>query len=130
MTLYDAVWREEPPTGMLSVMTDDEQGRIWIGRVVRAAMEWEGLTGGRIEAGGRVSRATVDRVKRGDPRVSDRMLRALGGALGLPKDYLLYVKAGDIARIEQSGADHDLIRWTTDLILSSPSEPAQSEDGN
>ncbi len=127
MTRYDAVWREGSSPGMLSAMTD-EQGRIRIGHVVRAAMEWENLTGERIEAGGRVSRATVDRVKRGDPRVSDRMLRALGGALGLPKDYLLYVGAGDIRRIEQSGADHDLIRWTTDLILSPPSEPTQSED--
>lgn len=112
---------------MLAFMIDSN-GRYWIGQTVRAAMSWEGLTGERIEAGGRVSRATVDRVKRGDPRVSDNMLRTLGNVLGLPRDFLLYVGAGDIRRIEQSGADHDLIRWTIDLILSSPSAPAMNED--
>lgn len=106
----------------------DSKGRVWIGETVRAAMEWEGLSGPRIDAGGRVSRATVDRVKRGDARISDKMLRALGDVLGLPKDYLLYVGAGDVGRIEQSGADRDLIRWTVDLISSFPSEPVQNED--
>lgn len=106
----------------------DTNGRYWIAETVRAAMSWEGLTGERIEAGGRVSRATVDRVKARNPRVSDTMLRALGNVLGLPKDYLLYVGAGDIRRIEQSGADPDLIRWTIDLIMSPPSEPVRNED--
>lgn len=99
----------------------DDQGRIRIGMLVRAAMGWQGLSASRIEAGGRVSRATVDRVKRGD-KLSDTMLRALGDTLGLPRDYLLYVGTGDVAKVQASGADPDLIRWTTDLILSSHSE--------
>jgi len=106
---------------MLAFMIDT-QGRVRIGRFVRAAMGWQGLSGSRIEAGGRVSRATVDRVKRGDPKVSDTMLRALGDTLGLPRDYLLYVGSGNIRQIERSGADPDLIRVTIDLIESNPGE--------
>lgn len=115
---------------MLTLMSEniDSNGRTWIAETVRAAMDWEGLTGIGIDAGGRVSRATMDRVKRGDARISPRMLRALGDVLGLPRDYLLYVGAGDVARIEQSGADRDVIRWTVDLISSSPAESMQSED--
>lgn len=100
----------------------DTAGRIRIGQFVRAAMGWQGLSGSRIEAGGRVSRATVDRVKRGDPKVSDTMLRALGDTLGLPRDYLLYVGSGDARKIQESGADPDLIRVTIDMIRSAPSD--------
>lgn len=100
---------------MLTFMID-AQGRIRIGELVRAAIGWQGLSGPKIEAGGRVSRATVDRVKRGDPKVSDTMLRALGDTLGLPRDYLLYVGSGDVKQIERSGADPDLIRVTLSLI--------------
>lgn len=105
----------------------DSSGRIRIGRFVKAAMGWQGLSGSRIEAGGRVSRATVDRVKRGDPKVSETMLRALGDTLGLPRDYLLYVGSGDIKKIEESGADRDLIRVTIDLIHSAPSDAREME---
>lgn len=104
---------------MLSFMIDT-QGRARIAQLVRAVMGWEGLSAPKIEAGGRVSRATVDRVKAGDPRVSDTMLRALGDALGLPRDYLLYVGSGDMKQIERSGADPDLIRVTLDMIRANP----------
>ena len=99
----------------------DARGRTRIGETVKAVMAWEGYTGVGIDSTGRVSRATINRAKRGD-QISDTMLRALGDALGLPRDYLLYVGAGDVRKIEASGADPDLIRWTTDLIQSSPSE--------
>lgn len=94
----------------------DSMGRLRIAELVRAAMGWEGLSGPSIEATGRVSRATVDRVKRADPKVSDTMLRALGDVLGLPRDFLIYVGAGDIEAIEQSSADPDLRRWTLSLF--------------
>jgi hypothetical protein len=97
----------------------DSRGRTRIGETVKAVMAWEGYTGVGIDSTGRVSRATINRAKRGDP-ISDTMLRALGDALDLPRDYLLYVGAGDIQKIQASGAEPDLIRWTTDLILSSP----------
>lgn len=112
---------------MLTFMIDSS-GRIRIGRFVKAAMGWQGLSGSRIEAGGRVSRATVDRVKRGDPRVSETMLRALGDTLGLPRDYLLYVGSGNVRKIEESGADADLIRVTVDLIQS-PDEGDMMHEG-
>jgi hypothetical protein len=96
----------------------DARGRTLIGETVKAVMAWEGYTGVGIDSTGRVSRATINRAKRGDV-ISDTMLRALGDALGLPRDYLLYVGAGDVRKIQASGADPDLIRWTTDLIQTS-----------
>lgn len=98
-------------------MTIDEAGRRRIAELVRAAMGWQGVTGARIEAGGRLSRATVDRVKRADERVSDTMLRALGDALDLPRDFLIYVGEGDIAAVEASTRrDAELRHWTVRLI--------------
>lgn len=99
----------------------DAQGRTRIGETVKAVMAWEGYTGVGIDNTGRISRATINRAKRGD-QISDTMLRALGDALGLPRDYLLYVGAGNVRKIETSGADPDLIRWTIDLVVSSHSE--------
>lgn len=95
----------------------DARGRVRIGETVKAVMAWEGYTGVGIDSTGRISRATINRAKRGD-QISDTMLRALGDALGLPRDYLLYVGAGNIRRVEASGADPDLIRWTVELIES------------
>lgn len=106
----------------------DPRGRVWIGETVKAVMAWDGYTGVGIDSTGRVSRATINRAKRGD-QISDTMLRALGDALGLPRDYLLYVGSGNVRKIESSGADPDLIRWTTDLVLSTPSEDDE-ESGN
>lgn len=99
----------------------DAQGRTRIGETVKAVMAWEGYTGVGIDSTGRVSRATINRAKRGDT-ISDAMLRALGDALDLPRDFLLYVGAGDVRKIQASGADPDLIRWTTDLIQTSHSQ--------
>lgn len=99
----------------------DSRGRIRIGETVKAVMAWEGYTGVGIDSTGRVSRATINRAKRGDP-ISDTMLRALGDALGLPRDFLLYVGAGDVRKVEMSGADPDLIRWTMDLIQTNHSQ--------
>ncbi len=104
---------------MISFMID-ARGRDRIGETVKAVMAWEGYTGVGIDSTGRVSRATINRAKRGDV-ISDVMLRALGDALGLPRDYLLYVGAGDVRKVEASGADPDLIRWTVELIHSDPS---------
>lgn len=95
----------------------DSRGRHRIGETVKAVMAWEGYTGVGIDSTGRISRATINRAKRGD-QISDTMLRALGDALALPRDFLLYVGAGDVRKIEASGADQDLIRWTVDLIKS------------
>ena len=79
-------------------------------------MAWRGLTKSQLEAGGRVRRGTVDRVRLGDPTVSDAMLRALGTALGFPSDFLLDVGIGDVRKVAASAGDPDLIRWTIDLM--------------
>lgn len=96
-------------------MNIDEKGRARIAELVRAQMGWSGISGPSIQRGGRVSRATVDRVKR-EEEVSETMLRALGDVLGLPRDFLLYVGRGDIDAIRRSTDDSDLLRWTIELI--------------
>jgi hypothetical protein len=83
-----------------------------VGELVRAALAWSRVS--PSSAG--VSRATLDRVKRGD-QVSETMLRALGDALGLPRDFLLYVGAGDVANVVRSASDdRDLCRWTLTML--------------
>jgi len=126
-TLRDTVRQEEVKWSMILFMIDS-RGRTRIGETVKAVMAWEGYTGVGIDSTGRVSRATINRAKRGD-QISNTMLRALGDALGLPRDYLLYVGAGDVRKIEASGADPDLIRWTVDLILSSEDQ-GEAATGN
>jgi hypothetical protein len=107
----------------------DTRGRSRIGELIKAVMAWEGFTGTGIDSTKRVSRATINRAKRGD-QISDVMLRALGDALGLPRDYLLYVGAGDIRKVEASGAEPDLIRWTVDLIRSDMQSDDQQQQAD
>lgn len=102
----------------------DAEGRIRIGQFVRAAMAWQGVSGPKIDAGGRISRATVDRVKRADPRITDVTLLALGDVLGLPRKYLLYIGTGDAEKIRNSGADPDLIRVTLEMLEEPLPDPA------
>ena len=114
---------------MYAVTDEDEkvQGRRWVAELVVAAMGWAGLSGPQISSTGRVSRATVDRVKRCE-EVSDSMLRALGSVLGLPRDYLLYVRDADRARIRTAGAsDPDLVQWTLLLMDGDGEDPAPSK---
>lgn len=108
---------------MLATMID-AAGRRRVGALVRAVMAWEGLSGPAIGAQGRVSRASIDRVKRGDDTISDTLLRALGDVLDLPRDFLLYVGNGDVEEVRNSGADPDLVRWTIALM----SRPAPTGD--
>lgn len=105
----------------------DTQGRSRIGRLVSAEISRRGMTGLRLASSGRPGIATINRIKAGDPRVSLQMLRALGDKLGLPRDFLIYVGTGDVARIRASARpgnpdDADLIRWTEDLIDEDPPE--------
>lgn len=106
---------------------NDARGRRRIGETIKAVMAWEGYTGVGIHNTGRVSRPTINRAKRGD-QVSETMLRAIGDALNLPRDFLLYVGAGDTRRIESSGADPDLIRWTVELIRSDDTDDQRKAD--
>lgn len=105
----------------------DTTGRARIGTLVNAEMAKRGMTGARLAAGGSPGIATINRIKAGDPKVSDFMLRALGDRLGLPRDFLIYVGTGDIRKIEASARpghddDPDLIRWTVEMIRESRSD--------
>lgn len=108
----------------------DDRGRERIAELVRAQMAWAGMSGPRIHATGRVSRATVDRVKRKE-EVSETMLRALGDVLGLPRDFLLYVGRGDLVAVQRSAeSDPDLVRWAAELMTAAlDSEVAEGQSG-
>lgn len=101
----------------------DTQGRMRIGRLVSAEMARRGITVHQLAAVGRPRIATINRIKAGDPNVSETMLRALGDKLDLPRDFLLYVGTADTVKIASSARagrtdDADLIRWTLDLIAA------------
>lgn len=105
-----------------------EAGRRRIAEFVHAALGWAGQNAQKNLVGtGRVSKTTVDRVKRAED-VSDTLLRALGDVMGLPRDFLLYIGYGQVQRLERLLADagedanlRDLIRWTLDHLF--PNDP-------
>lgn len=95
----------------------DRQGRAHIARFVTDEIARQGLSTRSIAAApGRPSLPTIKRIKAADTDVSETMLRAMGGKLGLPADWLIYIGTGDQRRIRNSGADPDLIRVTLDLF--------------
>jgi len=95
----------------------DRHGRARIARFVADEIARQGTSARSLGAApGRPSLPTIKRVRAEDPDVSDTMLRALGGKLRLPADWLIYIGTGDERRIRESGADPDLIRVTLDLF--------------
>lgn len=103
----------------------DNQGRARIGRFVRDEIARQGLEQKELGAKpGRPGYPTIKRIVAGDPNVSELALLSLGGKLGLPANYLIYVGTGDIRRIKKSGASPDLIQVTVDLI-----EPDELDTG-
>jgi len=95
----------------------DRQGRARIARFVTDEIARQGLSARAVGAApGRPSLPTIKRIKAGDTDISDTMLRALGGKLHLPADWLIYIGTGDTRRIRDSGASPDLIRVTLDLF--------------
>lgn len=101
-----------------------EAGRRRIAEFVHAALGWAGQNASKnLLETGRVSKATLDRVKRSE-EVSDTMLRGLGDVLGLPRDFLLYIGYGEVDRIDRLMIEaegnanlKDLIRWTLDHLF-------------
>lgn len=57
-----------------------------------------------------IHRSTLYRMRDGE-RLSDAKLQQIEGALGLPRDLLLYVAEGDIETIRALDVDPDLQRW-------------------
>lgn len=107
----------------------DEVGRRRVAEFVHAALGWAGMNASKRFTGtGRISRATLDRVKQGQD-VSPTLLRALGEVLELPRDYLLYIGYGDVDRIQKLAEEttnenrRDLIRWTLDHLFPDDNPP-------
>jgi hypothetical protein len=99
----------------------DRHGRARIARFVAEEIARRGTSAREVAAQpGRPSLPTIKRIKAEDPNISDTMLRAMGGKLRLPADWLIYIGTGDARRIRNSGADPDLIRVTLDLFESPP----------
>jgi hypothetical protein len=95
----------------------DRPGRARIARFVTDEIARQGLSARALGAApGRPSLPTIKRIKAADPDITDTMLRAMGGKLRLPADWLIYIGTGDTGRIRNSGADPDLIRVTLDLF--------------
>lgn len=95
----------------------DRLGRARIARFVTDEIARQGLSTRTLgTAPGRPRLPTIKRIKAEDPDVSETMLRAMGGKLKLPADWLVYIGTGDVRRIRNSGADSDLIRVTLDLF--------------
>lgn len=114
----------------LTVDRIDAEGRQRIAAFIYALLGWDGpAVMNKLIGSGRVSKTTIDRVKRGEA-VSDTMLRAMGDVLDLPRDYLLYIGCGNVDRIERllPEADDDfreVLRWTLDLFSTEPDEPRE-----
>lgn len=107
-----------------------EVGRQRIAEFVHAALGWAGANASKKFSGtGRVSKATMDRVKRGD-EVSETMLRAVGDVMELPRDYLLYIGHADVERLSRLAAmnddQRDLVRWTLEHLFPDASPPCPS----
>jgi|SRR6058998_894916 len=95
----------------------DRRGRARIARFVSDETARQGISARTLGARpGSPRLPTIKRIKAADPDVSETMLRAMGGKLRLPADWLIYIGTGDVQRIRNSGADSDLIRVTLDLF--------------
>jgi hypothetical protein len=106
----------------------DRRGRARIARFVTDEIARQGLSIRAVGAApGRPSLPTIKRIKAADTDVTDTMLRALGGKLKLPADWLIYIGTGDTRRIRNSGASADLIRVTLDLFEEMPPSPRWSD---
>ena len=106
----------------------DRQGRARIARFVTDETARQGLSTRALGAApGRPRLPTIKRIKAADPDVSETMLRAMGGKLRLPADWLIYIGVGDTRRIRNSGADPDLVRVTLDLFETDPPTPRWSD---
>lgn len=107
----DIIRRPKPNKGFRVPKKPSEQvGAERIAKVVKHC-----LPGSRVPPRDGLSRATIDRVKRGE-KVSDTTLRALADMLGLPRDFLVQTGAGDREAIAASSADPDLVQWVLELF--------------
>lgn len=79
---------------------------LLVEREVEGRMSWTAFS-----QRANVSRATLYRVKEGDPKVTDRTFRRIEKALGLPFDSLSSVGAHDFDVLQQMGMERGLVTW-------------------
>ena len=110
----------------------DRHGRARIARFVTDEIARQGLSTRALGAKpGSPRLPTIKRIKAADPDITETMLRAMGGKLRLPADWLIYIGTGDLRRIRNSGAEPDLIRVTLDLFEEQGPNPRWSDrDGS
>jgi transcriptional regulator with XRE-family HTH domain len=91
------------------------------GSIVRDELARQGWRADKASEAMHVARSTLYRVMEGAPTVQPVTLRAVEGLLDLPRRFLDYVVAGDVARIESlPGLDDDLRRHTLEALADTP----------
>lgn len=82
-------------------------------REVESRMSWS-----KFATVSGVSRATLYRVKDGDPKITERILRRIERGLGLPFDSLSAVSAHDFDGLTAMGIDRGLVIWLQQTATS------------
>lgn len=103
---------------------DGIRDRELIGRLVEREVESR-TSWARFAEAANVSRATLYRVKDGDPRITERILRRIERALALPFDSLSAVGAHDFDGLTAMGIDEGLVIWLKQNATS-PATSAQT----
>lgn len=98
------------------------EGGDWplVAKVIRAEAPHRGFTLDQIAKRAGKDRTHISRMAKGTA-VSLDTLRAFNGALGLPRDFLVYVARHDLASIATADAEPDLARWLTASIVTTQS---------
>lgn len=86
----------------------------FIEREVESRTTWS-----RFSAESGVSRATLYRLKGGDPKVKQGTLRRIETALSLPFDTLTHVGAHDWDTLSRQGLNGEVIEWLKGMATSS-----------
>lgn len=103
---------------------EGSRDRELIGRLVEREVESR-TSWARFAEASNVSRATLYRVKDGDPRITERILRRIERALALPFDSLSAVGAHDFDGLTAMGLDEGLVIWLRQNATS-PATSAQT----
>lgn len=104
-------------------MTPD---RALIGRIIEREMERNPALGTwtALERASQVSRSTLYRARDGDPRIEQRTLKRVEGALGLPYDTLATAGAHDFDGLLEIGVSGELVSWIRkECAKSDPNAP-------
>lgn len=89
----------------------------------RALGSWPAL-----ENASGVSRSTLHRLRKHDPRVTVSTFARLEPALGLPDDTLLLIGVHDLDGLTEVGADPGVIAWLRKELAKKPPGSIQNQD--